>query len=137
MKNKVRDVMTFNVITIHPYTTFIQACRIFEEFNIHHLPITNEHNKVIGLFSTSDALNVYTHKINNGDFNKQEETVASLKVEDLINNQTIFSIEPDACIDEALKSLEEHKVHSLLVLEDNKILGILTTNDLLNFYREQ
>ena len=56
-----------------------------------------------------------------------------LVVKDVMTNQ-VFTIAPDATLDEAARMLLEHKVGCLVVVEGERVVGILTESDFVRRY---
>ncbi|MBQ7608367.1 MAG: CBS domain-containing protein [Desulfovibrionaceae bacterium] len=50
----VQDWMKTNVVTVTPDTTLHVARRLFQENNIHSLPVINDNKRVVGLFTTTE-----------------------------------------------------------------------------------
>ncbi|HHQ68684.1 MAG TPA: CBS domain-containing protein [Halothiobacillaceae bacterium] len=60
----VAEIMTRRLITTGPETPAFEAALIFSRENIHHLPIVDAQDHVLGLVSTSDLLRQYaTHAV--------------------------------------------------------------------------
>ena len=55
-KTKVRDIMTSPLIMIKADMTVAECARIMKEKKIHHLPVVDEHNVLIGMISATDFL---------------------------------------------------------------------------------
>ncbi len=55
-KTKVRDIMTSPLIMIKADMTVTECARIMKEKKIHHLPVVDEHNTLIGMISATDFL---------------------------------------------------------------------------------
>lgn len=55
-KTKVRDIMTSPLIMIKADMTVTECARIMKEKKIHHLPVVDEHNVLIGMISATDFL---------------------------------------------------------------------------------
>ena len=49
-------------------------------------------------------------------------------------SKTIFSIEDDEPLIEAVKLMKNKRIRHLVVTEDNTIIGILSVSDLLRYY---
>jgi len=135
MSKRVKDIMSLNVITINVESSFIQSCRIFEELNIHHLPVVDNDHRLIGMFSTTDALHVLSSKLQDVKISSGSSIDNYFTVEDCMNSEKLYTIRPSATISKAYKMLDEAKVHSLVVMHRNKIVGILTYTDLLKYYK--
>jgi acetoin utilization protein AcuB len=52
----IKYVMTHNPITITPDTTVTDAQAIMRREKIHHLPVLDKHNKLVGLVTEKDLL---------------------------------------------------------------------------------
>ena len=55
-KTKVREIMTSPLIMINADMTVAECARIMKERKIHHLPVVDEHNVLIGMISATDFL---------------------------------------------------------------------------------
>jgi acetoin utilization protein AcuB len=53
---------------------------------------------------------------------------ASVKVEDAMTT-TVYSVSPDAMLDEVVGEMAEHKYGSAVVMQNGKVVGIFTTVD--------
>ena len=62
-KATVKDLMTSQVIVAHTSHSFTQICRLFFELDIHHLPVLNDQNELIGIISSNESgwTNLLTH----------------------------------------------------------------------------
>ncbi len=53
---RVREIMTSPLITIHQGMTLKECAQIMSDHNIHHLPVVDDQNLVIGMISATDFL---------------------------------------------------------------------------------
>jgi CBS domain-containing protein len=116
----VRDVMTTRVATIGPATRLETVARAFERHPFHHLPVIGEDGKAVGIVSDRDLIRVCT----SGHFDADKPASA-------IMTQLLASIAADATVEEAAQRLVKLGVNSLLILEDGKLKGIVTSRDVL------
>ncbi|MFT5386384.1 MAG: CBS-domain-containing membrane protein, partial [Saprospiraceae bacterium] len=49
MNSNLKKLMTPHVMTIKNSTPFTEACRMLKTFGIHHLPVTDDKGKLIGM----------------------------------------------------------------------------------------
>ena len=63
----------------------------------------------------------------------QEEGVSA---EELMNS-TIYSVDVETPASEVAKTMLDSHIHRLLVTEDDKLVGIITTSDLLGLLVEE
>ncbi len=50
----VRDIMSGPIITGRPEWTLVECSRVMQEHKIHHLPVADEHDTLVGLISATD-----------------------------------------------------------------------------------
>ncbi len=51
---RVREIMSGPIITGHPEWTLVECSRVMQEHGIHHLPVVDEHETLVGLISATD-----------------------------------------------------------------------------------
>ena len=136
MKKRVpiSQIMSTNLITITPKDSLYDAERLFKEHHIRHLPVV-EGNKLVGILSYSDLL-----KISYADVNESDD-VESIVYETFtipqIMAKSLVTVEPDTSIKQAVELLTNQSFHSLPVVENGILQGVLTTTDLLKYFLEQ
>ena len=115
---KVRDRMTTRIITAQENDSAELVMKMMQWKNIHHTPILNDDLDLVGLLTWTDVQRCLNEP------EKLKESIRTLMTEDLV------TIESDASLDEAKKILEENDFSSLPVVKGNKLIGIITTNDI-------
>jgi len=65
-KTKVKDIMTTPLISVDPEQTIFECAKIMSEHHIHHLPVVDAENKVVGMISATDFL-VVAEAIGHGE----------------------------------------------------------------------
>ena len=128
----VADIMSKNVLFAHTGQSFTQLCRLFFEMDIHHLPVADEMGKLIGILSTNDVLKAYGRKVPSlkraDDAMLNEHiTIYALMTQDPI------SVPPGTTLKEAAQLLATHNIQSLPVVEGQKVVGIVTSRDLIRY----
>lgn len=129
---RVADIMSGKVIVANKGNKFSQVQRLFMEFNIHHLPIMNAHNELIGIISTHDLMRYMVR--NRERFANDDEAAidAKVKIEELMTKGPV-TISPDDTVHKAAELFSNRKYQALPVVDDNKLVGIVTTLDIVNF----
>jgi acetoin utilization protein AcuB len=130
----VRQVMTPQVISVSKTDTMELVEKLFQKHNIHHIPVLDSDNKLIGLVSKSDYLRMLhgqtlfrTVKVD--EYNKvmmKTTLVKDIMVEDVV------AIEPDQPVSEALQLFRKNLFRALPVVSEGKLIGILTPYDLMS-----
>jgi len=65
-KIKISEIMSSPLVSVTPDQTIFECAETMSNLNIHHLPVTNEKGKVIGMISATDFL-VVAEAIAHGD----------------------------------------------------------------------
>lgn len=124
--------MTKNVLTVKVDVAFTEACRLMQQMKIHHLPVVDEDNQLIGIFTANDALKAYNEKVFNQIITVEEDINDLIKIEELMTDSNIYDLTPESRPEEALILMKEFDVHSIPVLDDGEVVGIVTSTDILN-----
>lgn len=124
------DIMSKNVIVAHSNLTFTQLCRLFFEMKIHHLPILDESEQIIGIVSANDALKAYSYYVPTLATSDDATVNAQVKIEDIMTEHPRVA-SPDLPVEAIAKLFTVEKIHSLPIIENSKLVGIVTSNDLL------
>ncbi len=110
---KVVDVMTTDVITIPVHQTKQQAARLLSHHHISGLPVLNEEQVVVGVVSEYDIIS------------KEGQTVGE------IMTRGVISVTPETDLDEVSHLLVHERIKRLPVLDQGKLVGIVSRADLV------
>jgi len=132
----VSQIMTTNVLFVKPDDTMEKIGDIFRMNNIHHVPVISEDGKVVGMVSHTDY-----HKILHGftlfkteksdEYNKA--ILRSLLVKEVMTKQ-VAKLNPEDNLMLAAGYFRENLFHAIPVVDkQGKLVGILSTYDMLNF----
>jgi len=116
---KVADVMGRGVITVKPEDNIKTACAIMSKHDLGGLVVV-EKSKLVGVFTQGDLVQA----IASGK--DPEETEVST-----VMGKALASIGPEADISEAAEVMVNRDVKRLPVIKNNKVVGILTQNDIV------
>ena len=119
---KVGDVMTLKPLTILPDSSVPKAARIMLENKITALPVL-EKGKLVGIITNSDILRFLLAEY------------SEIKKPVLIKNymtDEVVSIEKSTSLLEAHRLMGTKRIRSLPVIEDGKIVGLVTRTDLMS-----
>ncbi|RMG80459.1 MAG: CBS domain-containing protein [Bacteroidetes bacterium] len=136
----VAQLMTTDVVFVKPDDVLTKVDELFRAHNIHHLPVIDEEGKVVGIISKTDFYRLQhgmtLFKATDAEaFN--QALFRSLLVKEVMTKQ-VAKLHPDDTIEIAAGIFRENLFHAMPVVDkDNKLVGILTTYDLLNYaFRE-
>jgi CBS domain-containing protein len=130
----VGQIMSTPVITVAPDDTMNKVQDIFRMNNIHHLPVVKE-GKVVGIISKTDyyrLLHGFTLFKTEKSSEYNDAIMRSLLVSEVMTKQ-VATLEPEDTLEIAAGFFRENLFHALPVVSKGKLVGIITTYDLINY----
>ena len=121
MNESVTTIMIRELTTLHPDDKVGRAVEIFKTKRIHHLPIV-ENGDLVGLITTHDLWNKH---IAPGDFE-------NIDIKDIMSKKLI-KLTPEDKIGTAAELFLDNRFHALPVVDGAKIVGLITTFDVLRY----
>ena len=116
----VRRIMNRNVVYLTPDDTAAHAARLLNRHNIGMLPVCSSDGKLRGIVTDRDiAIRCVAFD------NPPEDT----KLRDIMT-RGIVTISPDDDITEAANAMAAEQIRRLPVVEDNRVVGILSLADI-------
>lgn len=128
----VGQIMSTPVITVTPSDTMDKIQGIFRSNNIHHIPVV-DNDKVVGIISNTDYLRLL-HGFTLFKTEKSESynnaILRSLLAGEVMTRQ-VATLSPEDSLIMAVGFFRENLFHALPVVNKGKLVGIVTTFDLL------
>jgi len=142
---KAKDIMEKNIISVQPDTDITTAVGILLKNHINGVPVVDETGALKGILCQSDLIfqqkNIPVPPIfilldgiiplsSSKKFNAELEKMAAIKVEQaMVKNP--FSVGPEAPISEIASLMVEKHFHTIPVVEEGKLVGIIGKEDIL------
>ena len=123
---QIRDIMEKNVVTIDEDSSVLDAAQLLKEKEISFLVIT-KNNKPIGVVTESD----FVRKL------VVDDKIASKTSLSEIMSYKFRSVEPATDIEDAIQKMLNNKIRRLLVIDQEKLVGVVTETDLTSFLRNK
>jgi len=120
---KVKEAMNNEVITISPYTQPLEAFEKMYKHGVRRLFVLNDENEPMGVVSYTDLIGVLG-TIKPGPQEAEDVTISEIMVEDVI------TIDANDGIEDAANLMLRADISGLLVLDDNKPVGVITKTDI-------
>ena len=123
---QVRDIMEKNVITVEINETANHAANQMKENDISFLVII-ENGKPVGVVSERDFVQKLC--INN-------QNSSDVKISDIMSYKFRW-VSPTTKIEDAIQKMLNNNIRRLLILDDEKLVGVITQTDLASYLREK
>jgi len=115
----VDDIMETNVITINEDATLEQLYSLIGEYHHPGYPVVNKENKIAGVISYKDLFHV-----NREDWNR-------IRVKERMSTRLVC-VSPGDSVIEAVEKMTEEGIGRLLVMEDDKLVGIVSRSAIMD-----
>lgn len=119
---RVGSIMTPKVFTVHRNDVAELATTIMDWKDIHHVPVVDDHEKLVGLLT-------WTHIINT-DYSQSLDS--SYLVKDIMT-ASVITAKPGTLIADAIATMKKHEIGCLPVVDNDELVGIITIKDVLPF----
>ena len=132
----VSHIMTSDLTTVHTAQKVSDVYELLTTNGIHHLPVVNG-EQLIGLISSTDMMRLSLDAYGTPDAANAAYFDSQFSIEDVMSSDLV-TIGADEPIRAAAEKLSSGTLHSLpVVAADNKLVGIVTTTDLVNYLLAQ
>ena len=123
---QIRDIMEKNVVTIEHDKTALDAARLISEKDVSFLVILDGDTPV-GVLSESDFV--------------KRLAADNKKASDVIISEIMSSnfrwVEPETELEDAIQKMLNNNIRRLVILDNNKLSGVITQTDLTGFLRDK
>lgn len=142
---RAKDIMTKEVVTVHPETDILQAAKILLENHFNGLPVVDGEGNLQGILCQDDLIvqqkriplpsvftlldgmiPLFSGKRMEKEVNKM---VAMTVSEAMIPNP--LTVDPDTPLEDVATLMVRKNIHTLPVLENGKLVGIIGKEDVL------
>ncbi|MEA1961559.1 MAG: CBS and ACT domain-containing protein [Bacillota bacterium] len=131
---KVRDRMTKNPITIDLSANVTEAFFVMKENNIRRLPVM-EKGEIVAIVTLSDLNQATPSAATSLSIHELNYLLAKTKIKDIVpKKQVVITVGPDAYIETVAKIMREHTISGLPVVEEGKLVGIVTETDIFDAF---
>lgn len=126
------DVMKTELITVTPSTSLTEFARLCAEDNISGAPVTRVDGTLVGIISKTDLVQrlMDTHPAHGTVAEPSFWDQDTLQVGDIMS-EVVATVPPAATLGEIAERMAGDRIHRVLVTDAGKLLGIVTSIDLL------
>ena len=116
----ITDLMSYPVLTVSPQTAMWEAALLFRENGCTGFPVLEGEN-LVGM-------------ITRRDFRKGKRSSRMDSPVKAFMNSKVVRITPESSVDQAARLLVKHDIGRLPVLDEGKLIGIVTRSDIMRYY---
>ncbi|MDW3209728.1 MAG: CBS domain-containing protein [Reichenbachiella sp.] len=133
MSKAVSEIMITDLITVTLEDNLKEVANVFDNIKIRHVPVVSG-DTLLGMVSKSDVamMKQFCQVLDSGDRTLFEELEA-VSVKALMKRP--ITIGPEGTISEAADIFLKNHFHALPVVDGTRLVGIVTSTDLLKYYR--
>ena len=131
----VGTVMRTDLTTVAPQTTLVAAQEILEKKKINHLLIVDDRSELLGIVSDRDLKKSWASSATTLSKNELIYLLDQVTVADIMTKKTL-TIAPATTIERAALLMNKHRINALPVLEDDELVGMITSRDVMGVLLE-
>lgn len=124
---RVREFMTTNVITVSSHTSIADARKFMSAHKVRRLPVVDR-GKLVGLVSERRVAEASPSSATTLSVWEINYLLAKMTVGEIMSKD-VTSVTSDTTAENALALAQERRVGALPVVDNNHLVGIVTTND--------
>ncbi|GGG40964.1 CBS domain-containing protein [Bizionia arctica] len=132
----ISDIMTKDVITLNHTDDLETAEHLFKSKKIRHIPVVSG-EKIIGMLSYTDLLRISFADAIDEEEDNVDTVVYNMFTIEQVMAKNLTSVNSSTTIKEVAEILAKKEFHALPVVDNKKLVGIVTTTDLINYLIEQ
>ena len=121
----IESIMSTNLVTISPTASLEEARSLMHENRVHHLPVVDQNEALVGLLTLTDVLAASDSRLRDDD--------SCIHATDICINEVMVTdlatVDEHASLRQAALFLEKHHIGCLPVVTDGKLRGIITDTD--------
>lgn len=127
---KVRDVMTIELLTVDPDTSLREATGLMKRSGIRHLPVVDRGGRLMGILTDRDIWHAAFVPALSEYLSWDPRRLKAPRVRDAMT-WAVVTTDPDATLVQAGLTMFQRRIGSLPVVENGRLVGILTERDVL------
>ena len=139
---RVEQIMSSEVVGVTPTTSLKDVARLLLERGISGVPVLGDNGKVLGIVSAGDILVKTSAELGNrerpsnwlfGDDDREALKRGAQTAADAMSRPAI-TVDPRCTVAEAARMMVKRSVNRLPVIDEGKLVGIVTRNDVVRAF---
>lgn len=140
-----KDIMSKEVLTVKPETSVSELAQLLTTHNINGAPVVDSDGKLIGVVTENDLvfqkkqvhiptviniLDSFIYLESQEKMKKEMEKISAVTVEN-IYSKDVKTVTPETPIEEIATIMAEQHIHTIPVIKDNNIVGVIGKKDII------
>lgn len=130
----ITEIMSTKLITLHPKDRLTRAKEVFDQYDIHHIPIAVM-GELRGMVSLGDLLFLESVVTNSFDEFIQTKKMELSTIDSIMTTRPI-SITIGATLSDALDKMLSNRINALPIIDDDQLVGLVTSHDMMVYLRD-
>jgi acetoin utilization protein AcuB len=131
----VDRITTRDVVTVTEETKLARMAELMRERKLRHLPVVDDSGRLVGIVSHRDVQRAEPSPITTLDVGEVNYLLAKVTAGQLLHADVVTA-SPGMLVEEAGRLMRDRRVGCLPVVEEGKLVGIVTGVDLVDFFLE-
>ncbi len=146
----VDDIMSRDVVYVHPQTSLLEAAQLMEQKSIDGLPVLDKEGALVGIITQYDMIRNTSHihlptlqKVFEGlrikdskELQEERNKITALTVQDIMNHEPLKLLQGVSVSETVQTFRDHHRVNPIPVVDgQNKVVGVVSRYDIVKLLR--
>lgn len=132
----VSEIMTRNILRLKLSDELSTAESLFKKNHIRHLPVVDQ-GHIVGMVSLNDLLRISFADAVDEERDDVETSVYNMFTVEQVMTKKVVSVTSSTTIKEVADLFLTNDFHALPVVDDDNLVGIVTTTDVIRYFLEK
>lgn len=129
----VEQIMSKEVLTVPQDARLAQLAQLMRDKKVRHLPVVDDKGALVGIVSNRDVQRAQPSLITTLDRGEVNYLLDKVSAGDIMHKKVV-TCSPRTLVEEAGRLMRPSKIGCLPVVDGGKVVGIVTSVDLLDFF---
>lgn len=135
-RTPVSAIMSTDVISLNLSDDLVTAEHLFKKHHIRHIPVLNG-DTILGILSYTDLLRISFADAVDENESSVDTVVYNMFTLEQVMVKNVVSVSSTTPIKDVAQILANNEFHALPVIDNWKLVGIVTSTDLINYLIDQ
>lgn len=135
-RTPVSQIMSKDVITLNHADDLVTAEKLFKSNRIRHIPVVSG-KEIKGMLSFTDLLRISFADATYEEESDVDTVVYNMFTIEQVMAKNLVTVNSHTTVKEVAEILASKEFHALPVVDNNELVGIVTTTDLIKYLIEQ